>query len=164
MPSIAGWFRPTASLSRLYIRSAPQRFGCHFVPGVGSARCHAPECQLCGAMELHHHAIVCVQVGQERTLMLHEIRAADAAVIEELMHLGEDAIGWPLFVWRDEAEHGSPIRSSLQRPGWAQRSMSETRLELKRVHCERYIQAIGTREYRRAVSALDHRPPALEIA
>lgn len=96
--------------------------------------------------------------------MLTEIRAADAAVIEELMHLGEDAIGFPLFVWRDEAEHGAPIRYSLTRPGWSPSRLSETHIELKRVHCERYIDAIGRREYRRAVAALAHEPHVLEIA
>lgn len=164
MPSISGWHRPGPSLQRLYIRSLPHEFRCHFAPGIGTARCHAPDCQLCGILEQHRHAIVCVQVGQARELFLLEVRAHNAATVEELLELGADAIGQPLYVWRDEAEHGSPIMMNLEKPDWAGRSFSAARLELKRVHCEKYIAKVGTREYRKAIAHADELKNALLIA
>lgn len=161
MPSISGWYRPSSNLQRLYIRSIAHEFSCHFAPQIGTARCAGAECQLCGILERHRHAIVCVQVGQERALMLLEVRAHNAGTVEELLQLGEDAVGLPLFVWRDEAEHGSPIIMQLEKPAWAGRTYNAARLELKRVHCEKYISKIGTREYRRATAHVDELRPQL---
>lgn len=162
MPSISGWHRPIATLQRLYIRSVAHEMRVHFVQGVGTARCPGEGCQLCGLLEVHRHAVVCVQVGQARELYLLEIRAHNAAAIEEMLSLGEELVGLPLFVWRDEGEHGAPIVVDLNKPDWAGRSFNAARLDLKRVHCEKYISKIGTREYRRATAhAEELRPPLL---
>lgn len=147
MANIQGWFRPQIALSRLYCRSELMPFPCHFVQGIGSARCPGPSCVICEILPPLQHGIVAVNVGALRIVQLIELRDRHAQCLAECAELGPELVGTPLFVWRDENEHGQPIEISLEKPEFAPRSMERSRLEFKPIPCSRYVASIGTREY-----------------
>lgn len=166
MASISGWFRPSRDLQRLFMRSVPELFPCHFVPGLKdegaknvaprgkTARCMGSECVLCDLLprEIHHLAVV--QVGALRELRLLEFKSRHLEAVEELKAYGDELFGTPVFVWRDALEHGEPTMISTERPHFAPRTMLAQRIPMTAIPCARYIGKIGTREYLEARAKL----------
>lgn len=156
MPNIQGWLRITPALQRVWIRSTLQPFSCHFVPVLNkTARCPAPGCPLCELLPAHRHGIIVVQSGELRELKILELRERHADLRADLSALERESIGRPLFAWVDTAEHGKPICLTLDKPAFAGKTIGTQRLEMNPVPCERYIDAIGRREYRQALELLD---------
>lgn len=175
MPSLSGWFKPSSSVVRLYVRSLPHRFPCHFVDFAGrdpgssvprlraSARCIGPGCVLCELSPPVTRAIVVVQDPASRENRLLEVRERLPQVVAEMLELGPELVGRPIWAWMDVGEHGRPLEVTLERPDHVARTQHSQRLEIKAVPCENYIARIGTREYAAAVAWLSSYRDQLEL-
>jgi len=153
MSSISGWFKPSESVARCWIRSECHAFPCHFVPVLGkSVRCLGQGCELCDLLPLLRHQIICLQVGQTRELKIFELREHHAETIVAALELGPEAIGRPIWLWVDTSEHGNPFQASIDRPEFVPKTQGSSKLDLKAVPCAKYISKIGTREYWQAIS------------
>lgn len=144
MASIHGWLRLTLTPQRLVFRSRLFWWSEHWLDSAGrSARCLGPGCVLCQAYPPRAMGCVAVQAADSPRIYLLKLPAGDADLLAQLDGLADETVGQVVDVCRISKDPAEGIELKLA-----------GRMVTRPVPCERYVAAIGLKQYSLALKGL----------
>jgi len=144
MANILGWLPKSLSRQLVVLRSVPISANFHFVSSDGrSARCPGEGCLLCGVWDLKQHALCVVSPMGSSNIYVLELTKAHLDLRMQLANLGAGCVGSVLQITSVKGARNEPLDVRFV-----------DQVDATSVPCERYLSAIGRREYQKVATCM----------